>query len=216
MDIIITSEEIQSVLPKVQGAEHSIVSSQMRHQEEGLFRVWLGLDWYSLLKANLNVYTDVSPFIEKISYSSGAVVRWYGKLYSCSQNTDGTQSPGDTDYWSLAPKFLTAANNTLYDLYLKEVIAWAVFQSTVVYDAIRVTGLGVKRQGDSEKFKDRSVTMRELGMFKKEIGADMNLILQNMDRYLRDNSSLFPDYKPNRTDEAKQVGSHRKNFGFTF
>lgn len=213
---IITLSDLQASLPKVQGAEHKIVASQLRHQEEALFRVWLGLEWYAALKSDIQT-SAATAYQEGYNYGPSSMVTFYGKTYGCILATDGTQKPTDTGHWVRLSRFVTDHNNELYDLYLREVIAWSVFHSTVIYEAIRVGNLSVKRQGDNESFKDRPATLKELGAFKNEIGNDANLILQNMDRYLRDNASTFPLYKPNQADsETRSVGRPRRYHGFTF
>ena len=215
---IITVAEILEITPRAQGTDPNIPEALLKQKEEGLFRVWLGYDWYFDLKTDLTDFSASVPFVEGTSYSISNLVSWKNRYYSCILGTDGSQLPNNTTHFELASKFQTSANQTLYDEYLKYVLAWGVFHSSVVYEAIRTTQLGVQRYGENESFKNRPTTARELAAFKNEIGDDLNLMLQNMDRYLRDNSSTFPKYRGNQQSSESidaGIGKRRRNHGFT-
>lgn len=149
------------------------------------------------------------------NYAVDDITLWRNKLYKAKQATTG-ELPTDNDYWEEAGKFQTDVNNFLWGRYLKQVIAWHIQHTNVVYHAIRQTGLNVgKASGSNIEPIDAS----SLAAFKAEIGYDFNDYLLTMDKYLRDNKASFPLYKPNKIgllDGKTPVGKARKDYGFSF
>ena len=213
---LITIEEIHSVTPRAQGTDRAMLEPLALQEEEALFRVWLGMDFYAEMLADVKDYSARPSFVEGNLYTTGFIVEYNGKYFNCISDTSGTQFPSNAAFWEPAVKFENSNFEFLWNRYLKTVVAWSIFHSGVVYEAIRVTELGVQRYGENETFKNRPATARELSAFKQEIGGDLNRFLQNMHRYLVDNAATFPNYRPNKQGDLKRgIGNPRPNFGFT-
>lgn len=214
---ITTVHEVHEVTPRAQGTDHHIIESLLLQEEEAIFRVWLGLDFYKLLLADLSDNSSATSFLDGTTYATGSKVIFDGLVYEAILETNGSQNPKNKTYWKRASKFNTAAYEYLWQRYLKTIIGWAVFHSGVVYEAIRVTQLGVQRYGDNESFKNRPTTGKELASFKSEIGADVEKFLANMHKYLVDNRTSFTSYKGNsQSSNPVNPGSRkRKNYGFS-
>lgn len=214
---IITAQEVIYYTPQTQG--HGVDS--FRHmiplKEEGLFNVWLGLDWYAALLEDLEDHTGFSHFQEATNYTTDTVVLWRDMLYKVTATPNsGGSLPSDSTKWVEAPKFKTEQNNYLWQRYLRTVLAWHIMHTAMVYTAIKQTALGVVQAGVTEK--QQPVRGRTLASFKSEIGQDFNSFLQTMDAYLRKNSSTFALYKPNldACNQRSQVGKRSQDYGFTF
>ena len=212
---LITEDEVLGVIPQKRTTDPGNFQNSIRIKEEGLFRAWLGYSFYEALIADLNVPAAVVDFQEGTTYSSGDVVRYHEKLFTALQNTTGVELPNSkqaTTYWKHTEKFSTAAYNFLWERYLKLVLAWHIFHTTVIYSAIQANNLGV---GSHTSPGHRSAGTKELSLFKQEIGADLNAFLLTMDAYLRENSGDFGAYAPNADSTKVKPGRRRKYHGFT-
>jgi hypothetical protein len=215
-DRLITTAEIHSVTPRAQGTDPSMPEALALQEEEALFRVWLGMDFYAEMIAALVDYSAVSSFLENTAYSIDDVREFNGQYFKCIQDTTGAEFPNNSAFWEMAPKFSNTNLEFLWNRYLKTVISWTIYHSGVIYEAIRVTQLGVQRYGENESFKNRPASARELSAFKQEIGVDVNRYLQNMHRYLIDNAASFSNYRPIKNNSLKRsIGNPRKYYGFS-
>lgn len=221
-DVLITASEVLEATPRAQGGSPEMITPILPLKEEGLFRVWLGMEFYEDLLANLADYSSFSYFQEGTTYALDSVVLYRDKLYKAKASTNGSK-PTDSTYWGAAPKFESETYTFFWDRYLKTVISWHVFHSGVIYQALRTSELGVSRVGGREDSETRPASARELTAFKSEISSDLNDFLQTMDRYLRANKVSFPNYLPNKygdksTDGTTKrgVGRPRPNYGFSF
>lgn len=215
---IITAQEVIYYTPNAQGHGVDSLKGMIPLKEEGLFRVWLGMDWYTALLDDLSDHSGFAYFQESTNYTTNQVVLWRDLLYqvTASPNSGGAL-PSDSSAWQEAPKFATEANNYLWQRYLRTVLAWHMMHTSLVYTAIKQTALGIVQAGSSEN--QRPVSGRALASFKNEVGEDFNSFLLTMDAYLRENSTAFPLYKPNQEacdTPGSQVGYRSNNFGFTF
>lgn len=219
---IITAQEVLYYTPRHQGTDVNNIKHLVPLKEEGLFNVWLGLDWYAALLDDLVDHSGFSHFQEGQTYALDTVVLWRDRLYKVSgdPNSAGTL-PSDEAYWIEAPKFTTAANEYLWKRYLRTVLAWAIMHTGLVYQAIQQTSLGLVQAGSSDQ--QRPVSGRQLANFKGEVGEDLNSFLQTMNAYLVANASTFPLYKGNQTGtdcngngSGLQIGYGDAYYGFSF
>ena len=217
-DTIITPSEVLEVTPRAQGGDAQLIKPLIPLKEEGLFRVWLGEQFYLDLLEDLNDYsTEYVHFQEGANYSTDDVVLFNNKLFVALADTTG-EKPTDQSKWKVAPKFADETYEFFWQRYLKTVLAWHIFHSGVVYNAIRVTELAVVRPGTEERGGNRSASVKELSAFKHEISEDLNDFLQTMDRYLKKNNTKFPNYLPNKAAKdtpQSYIGRPRPNFGFS-
>lgn len=215
---IITAQEVVHYTPKRIGVDASTIKPFVAIKEEDLFRVYLGLEWYEALKDDLSSH-GVVKFVEGTSYGLNTVVLWRDELYiSLVGNTEGAK-PGDPSRWAKAPKFQTTENEYLWERYLRNVLAWHIMHTSLVYTHYQQGGAGVTKR-EQPGGKDVVVTAKELAAFKKEIGDDFNSFLQVMDTYLKANKETFGLYKPNQEGDGcgsgeKFVGYPRRNYGFS-
>jgi hypothetical protein len=211
---IITAQEVIDSTPKSQFSDPGEISPFLILKEEGLFRVWLGIDFYHALLDDLASHAYVN-FREDATYSAGDMVLWRDVLYECQQDTNG-ELPADTSFWSRAGKFKTAKNNYLWYRYLRTVLAWHIQHTSLVYAAVKQNALAVSKASTENS---RPASDKTLMAFKSEIGMDLNDFIQTMDRYLREKKTDFPDYLPNKAgscaQDPGQAGRPRRSFGFT-
>ncbi len=205
--------------PRRQGFDPQSIKPFLVLKEEGLFRVWLGLDFYDTLLADLTDVSGAVNFVEGTNYALGTIVKWRERYYKSIAATTG-ELPTDGAKWDKSIKFETETHNYFWERYLRTVLSWAVMHTSLVYNAIQQTALGVVQHSEDNA---RSVRVRDLASFKHEVGIDLNDFLQTMDAYLRRNKGDFENYMPNQLgandnttdDEAGVVGHRDPNYGFT-
>lgn len=211
---LITAAEVLASTPKGQGSDAQAIEPFIALKEEGLFRVWLGLDFYEALIDNKTDNSAAVNFVEGSSYILGDKVKWRDEIFEATAATAGAL-PRDASKWQVATKFDDVNFEFLWRRYLRTVLAWHIMTTSLVYNAIKQTNLAVVKV--SNEGKERPVSGSELAAFKGELGFDFNDFLLTMDSYLRRNSGVFALYLPNQEGNPGKtvVGQPVQNFGFT-
>lgn len=210
---LINAAEVLASTPKGQGSDAQAIEPFIALKEEGLFRVWLGLDFYWALIEDLSDHSAAVNFVESTSYNIGDKVVWREETFEAIATTGGA-FPSDATKWKVATKFDDTNFEFLWVRYLRTVLAWHIMNTSLVYNAIKQTNLSVVQVS---KEGERPVSGKTLAAFKAEVGLDFNDFLLTMDSYLRRNSGTFGLYLPNKEGDPNKtvVGQPVRNYGFT-
>lgn len=220
-DTLITPNEVR--LNALVGAQMDTaqMNSVIVPVEEGLFNDYFGSDFYDTLLADLVDYSSAALFAANTVYTAGGIVKLNGIPYTVIQTTTGSQIPGqNSDYFSLAPKFATSANEYLWHRYLVKILAQSVANTFAIPSAIKQTEKGIVRLKDDDF---DPATSAEIATFKQNYYELVRANITAMEKYVLRNPASYPTYKlvqdaaNNSSCEAEKgaAETYRKNtFGF--
>lgn len=160
--------------------------------EESLFNTHFGRAFYNTLIADVATYSTV-PFSANTAYALGAYVVFNGLVYQVIQATAGSQTPAQSSaYFSLAPKFITPANEFLWSRYLKRLLAFAVGNEFTIPSAIKQTEHGIVRLKDESYDAAKE---SEIATLKQNNYQHIKQSIAVMEVYIMENEALYPTYK---------------------
>ena len=200
-ETIITPQEIVDFAPVDPNSYSEQRTPFIGMREEKLFRKCLGIDLYKVMMADKVVYTfgytgcgtSYTHFTEGKNYVEDDVVLYKSRLYQCTTTTTGIQLPTDKGYWTLAPKFKTAAHNYLWERYLRTILAFSISSDSLFFRIISDEAVGVV-QKQSDQFKPLSV--KDAGRVRQEYQGDIDDLMGVMHEFIRENPDDYPDYAP--------------------
>lgn len=160
--------------------------------EESLFNTYFGRPFYAALFTDAIVYAP-TPYANSTIYLTGAFVIFNGLIYEVLQDTTGAQVPAQNNtYFALAPKFGTAANEFLWQRYLKRLLCWAAANEFVIPSSLKQTEKGIiKLKDDNFDAANKS----DLATLKEFNYQRIKLSISVMEEYVMENSASFPTYK---------------------
>lgn len=188
--------------------------------EEGLFNQYFGVDFYTALFADKIDYSSALLFTGNTVYNVGDFVKLNGVTYECTQTTTGAQTPAqNADYFKVAPKFATEANEFLWHRYLGRILAVAVINEFAIPSAIKQTEKGLIRLAN-EVYNPASE--KEIATYKQNAYQFTKSSIEVMEQYIMRNSANYPTYKKvqeestsNCTPTQSTSNQYRRNtFGF--
>lgn len=160
--------------------------------EERLFNAYFGSTFYTTLLADRATYTS-TLFALNVVYNAGDYVRYNGQTYEVLQTTTGVQTPAqNADYFALPAKFATAANEFIWQRYLKRVLAQSVANEYTIPSAIKQTEKGLIRLKD-DAFEP--ATAGEINTFKENSYQLIKASIDVMEAYIMANAVDYPTYK---------------------
>lgn len=194
MDKLLTTQELTDTAPDSSGIDQAKFEQIIFQTEKNFFALednGLGKDYYSELKADINPNTGFIPFNPNIVYNLGDIVLFNGVYYDCIQTTTAPsyQNPTNAAFFKPADKFLTAANNTLYDEYIKTAISYLTMFNATPMIAQTITASGVSK---AEKSGFTAASPAEKNEKRGIYINFANLTIANMKTFILDNQALYP------------------------
>ena len=188
-------------------------------REEKFFAKCMGMPMYAALIADKVKYSMVSGtgivvytnYKEGVANAIGDVVLYKNRLYKAKAITNGTQAPTNESYWKLAPRFVTDANNYIWDRYLRVIIAFMVNSDSLFYRIVSDTAQGLV-QKTSETAKP--IKPVDAARVKQEYQVDIDDLMQTMDVFLHSHKVNFPNYLPFLSSCDNCAPRRRRNYGF--
>ncbi len=183
--------------------------------EQEFVRTCLGSDLWDYLKSKLTPIPDnVVTWNRNDVYMEDDTVDYYGTLFT-SVNDNNATEPSYTDDWTEFAMFTDAACNTLWDLYLVNILAMKVFDASLARTTLRVTSGGVTpNTGDGSGF--RSGKMDEIQRFRGDIQKDIERTTTNMVEWLE--NTAFENGLPLPTicagNNCKTTGKNNRRWNF--
>lgn len=159
------------------------------HVEQTIKFECLGEDFYNILIEDKADYSNANEWTVDGGYVAEEVVIYQGLYYMALDNVSGI-IPTDTQFWMLAPKFITKEYNDLW-CYLGRYIAYRVARMTVQPTVTPITGQGaIKREG--ETFSPAS--HKDISDFYSWLDANAATTLRNMDNFVISESENTDKY----------------------
>lgn len=225
MSAIITTNEVIRYSLAERSYPPDKVSRMIPIIEQRFFRNCVGNDFYLILQGVKNNWEN-KPQWAAGSYSLGDMVWWEDDLYESTENTNTEEPSLVATKWKAASKFSVTEYNTLWDIYLRPILANEVVRITVPQETVRFTGKGATVQTE-----DNSNTVgadyKSLDMALRSIKDIINVMTEEMIEYItlqQDKFNSNPmtgfDYKAAKVsflDGADCItiqGSQKRRFAF--
>ncbi len=192
-DYLIQPEEVRRFASMGANANTAQLCNIIPIVEDKLFREEFGDSFYEDLKNDLIDYSTAAVFTLAVPYTVGTFVVYEGLVYEVTQNTTGTQIPTKASaYFKIAPRFATAAYQTLWVRYLVIILAIVCSVEAVTPSAMKQDDKGITRM---ETDTVRPATPQELDMLKRNNYDLARAHIKNMEAYILRTPTLYPNYK---------------------
>lgn len=162
------------------------VCDAIPREETDFFYTCLGKTFYEYLKTHLTAYDPETTFEFDASttYAIDAVVIRHGCLFKSNINTNTTDPANDKiNAWDVLPKFDDDCANEIWDSFLRQILAFRIYMSTVNFTTQR-SGAGglIVMTGDSAGM--RGANKGELSDHKTTLLHQIDMSTKNMHRWL--------------------------------
>lgn len=213
---LITPNEVKKFSPSDAHDNTSIREVFIQNKEEKLFNIYFGWEFYEALIADKIDYETLPSYVGDYSattaYTAGQTVQFVDELFTLIVANSTGIAPTNKVNWTRAKKFTNDDYNFLWERYLRNILAFNVLYTSVLYSAIQVTAKGVIKT-KSDTFD--SVSLKELHSYKDGVKLDIEDICYNMDLFIQRNPLKYPLYKPLIKNECGTKKKKRyNNFGF--
>lgn len=134
-----------------------------------------------------NDYSNVKPYSENKTYNLGDYVESNNIIYK-SKVANNTSLLYDTDKWELAPYFATEKYNDLW-VFMGSWIAYSIFSYQIEHIAYDANGKGL-----TTVFEDsgqRTVTIREIDIYKRSVKQKAKLSYETMMKYIKTDGTIL-------------------------
>lgn len=187
MPNMITAWEVVRYSPA--GATYPTVNvcEAIPHIEEAVGHKCLGEDLYEWLLSELTEYpANVQDYDPATEYGEDEYVVRNGCLFVSTVPCNRTDPVDPENDWDTVAKFADACANTLWEKYLRRLLALRVYETVMLYDT-QHSGAGgvVVALGDGYNTGHRAASKGEIADRAKRIDADANLVVQNMHRWMQ-------------------------------
>lgn len=184
---LITAYEVKRYSPAGRAYPEANICLLARQVEEDFMSKCLGQEMYEWLKSKLTPYpSNALEYDPSISYELDDVVIRHGCLFkslvSCNR-TDPAELDND---WEMLRKFTDSCANSLWERYLREALAFRIYEAVIVYDTIHSTAGGlVVSVSDAMSATTRAATKPEITEVVARLRQHQEVIIDNMRRWLR-------------------------------
>jgi hypothetical protein len=169
--------------------------------EESYINELFGSDFYDILKADVNDWTQVNEYVSGTSYSLNDIVFWKGLIKKSKVNTN-THEPTrfESSYWKDANKFDSEKLTELWDKYLCRILANKVIISVATIDTIRMDAKGMVISTDDNSNMtaadpaSMSMALKAIINFNDTAQAEMIRYIKSEYKKYQANSSTGYDY----------------------
>jgi hypothetical protein len=167
---------VQKEYPTGYGAKH------IPTKERKLFRDCLGKSLYKLMMDDVKDFTNVAEWDSKATYQEGDQVLFHGCVIE-SNIANNTDLPGKSSSWEPAKKFESECFNDLWELHLREYLAFEVIYTSIRYATHTASAKGLVEHFDTET-GTKTVGTKALIDFKRELKDDALDRLEDMRDYI--------------------------------
>lgn len=207
---LLTAEEAVKYSPSDEHLSGSKLSHYIRSQEEHLFNTRFGWGFYELLRNDRYSYAlrtaglpaddgNGSRYFyyeddSRTDIVTGDFVLSEDVVYKAINDiaTAGI-SVANIDYYQRADRFQTACHNTLWNNYLRVVLATSVVRASLVSRTFQDTQRGAVKQ--YKEGESKPLSAGEVERLKAEHQDDIERLISNMERHIKRNSgSCFSKY----------------------
>lgn len=200
-------------------AQTSAIARNIATKERWLKRQHFG-DLYDALLSDVQDHGILSEFDGTLTYSQGDKVIYYGSPLESKINGNTTEPCNDLDgsKWEILPRFSEDCYKQLWELHLREFLAYLLVYETLEYSSFPVTSFGVvERMNDITN--ERTASTENFRAVKKKMANDWQERLDNMLAWIReqkeDEICLFEGFPFDKECESKKpTTNHRIKFRY--
>lgn len=170
----------------------------------------LKLETYNKLISSIVDYSSVQQYELATTYNLDENVLLDGIIYSSKTNAN-TSSPLDTEKWEVAKKFDNDCYNDLWYKYLSKYLANKILIKAIAFNTFQASNKGLMKYiGDSTG--NANVITKEFYEWKVELLDFCTLILKQMQVFMKNNETCFPEYitKECEQNNCKNTGRNRR------
>lgn len=183
---LITATDVLLHSPAGVGFPNKPICDHLDLVEETVVNECLGTDLYEHLVGLLNPIPDgTADWVECGDYSTGNVVYRNGLYYISLSDTNNTDPADDPANWELYPKFSTDCTNTLWERYLRRILAYKVFYHALPFATMQTGAAGLTVQlADSRG--ERAANGAEIAKLQENVARVISVTLDNLKTWIND------------------------------
>lgn len=215
---LLTTQELTDTVPDSATIDQSKFDAIIFQTELAFFRECgngLGNEYYDALKADLTPIINALAWQKNVLYGAGDLVLYNGVYYRCTTNTTAPQyqDPTNKGYFELLPKFVTDANNVLYDNFIKTALSYLVMNNAVPMIATTITADGaVRHKGNGYDAADGAQRQEKRSIYVSFV----NKTIDNMKTFILANATDYPLTELIKAQEANKCANNcatsKKNY----
>ena len=194
MSTLITPYEVIKYAPVAESFPTKYVCDQIFVTEAELFMECIGNDLYESMLADVKTASGIDDYNIQTTYSEGNEVVYEGCVF-VSLVDDNNLDPENINGWKVRDKFNSECFQTLWDHYLKQLLAFAVILKGVRYATFQAGGHGIMEMVDDQAGA-RTAHYKAFDGFERKLDSDIALRKKLITKYLTNqaNKNCFGDY----------------------
>jgi len=196
MDFIISSYEVARF--SIVGREYPLTNiKKLKNDIElSFFSDCLGLDLYEEMIENSKEisYANVLEWKDTTTYSTGNKCFFFDTVYQSKVDSNTNKKPGHDvaeDYWKLANKFTNEDFQTLYETYLRDLLANLIVKEVLALDSIQMGGKGITMAAAPDQHGNITADVKTIEYQLRRIQTIIDRKTELMNRYLVSQYKLF-------------------------
>lgn len=184
---LITAYEVKRYSPAGRAYPEANICLLLGQIEEDFMVTCFGREMYDWLKSKLKLYPkNAQEYDPSISYELNDVVIRHGCLFKSLVDCNRTDPVDSDNDWEQVQKFTDSCANSLWERYLRELLAFSVYERVIIYDTIQSTSGGlVVNVSDGMNTTVRAATKSEIADVVKSLRLHQEAILSNMRRWIK-------------------------------
>lgn len=209
---LINAYEVRYYSPAGPNFDVNVFNRIIETRERYTANKCLGWTFYDKLVTDLNSYSG-QDWNNSDTYSTADIRNdsSTGLVYRALQNVPASIPLSDTNYWELAPKFATAAYNSLWGGGLRDYLAISVYRAALTPATFKGTSQGVTRHVGSN---EEAATKDELSYTVSALKDMETEAYSNLVDYLKRNNVALGWTSCDEDSNCK--AKRNKNLGFVF
>jgi len=156
----------------------------------------IGEDYYNLMLNNVRKFDTAKAWVKATSYSAGDYVIYNGAILESCVSLNNTEPSVINDKWKEPAKFTKKAYNSLWDLYLKNILAFKIYKEAIPHDTIKSGAKGLVVSG-ADGSGAATATHKDVEYILRHIQNNIDLLVSGLNKYITDQYDLF------KTDSTK-------------
>lgn len=193
MMALITAWEVIRYSPASDKFPPGEVEPHIFQTEFAFARKYFGITLYNVLVAALVDYGKPDEWDATATYDADDIVVYFGSVLKSLVGSN-TTNPCEDDgtKWAVAEKFSTACYEDLWNIHLRDYLAFLVMSTALDYSTYKITAKGAIEFFDDES-GIRTAGYKSFSNLKTKLIHDAEERLENMKCYMEDSSCDFSD-----------------------
>lgn len=167
---------------------------------DGLF----GWDFYEILLADLNAYSQYDQYDSDITYSASNYAMFEGRIFASQVASNMGNPINDESFWVEVDKFGTDLYQQLWAKYLMRIIAMECSLPAVTYSTISATKAGLIKRNSIET-GSQAASRGDIGIWKDQTRNQIERAVRLMCKWME--KEVEKDAYNDEFTEVKFIGS---------